>query len=76
MAFGDRLRRLREAAGLSQDALAHKAGLTTKTVYNLERRAGWGQRTWRTVVCLADALGVSLDEFREPTTKRRARGKP
>jgi transcriptional regulator with XRE-family HTH domain len=78
MAFGEQLRRLRGAAGLTQEALARKAGVTVKTVHNLERRAGWGGRSWQTAVKLAEALGVSLDEFRDrpaAAPKRRGQGR-
>lgn len=59
--FGERLRRLRESAGLTQEQLAERAGLTAKAVSLLER----GQRTRpypHTVTSLADALGVDADE--------------
>jgi transcriptional regulator with XRE-family HTH domain len=35
--FGTRLRRLRETAGLTQEELASRAGLTAKAVSALER---------------------------------------
>ncbi len=35
--FGERLRALREGAGLTQETLAAKAGLTAKAVSALER---------------------------------------
>ncbi|MBC8078597.1 MAG: helix-turn-helix transcriptional regulator, partial [Chloroflexales bacterium] len=35
--FGERLRRLRERAGLTQEALAERAGLTTNAIGVLER---------------------------------------
>src|SRR5882762_7236487 len=38
--FAKRLRRLREAMGLSQEELAHMSGLTTKAIYNYERERG------------------------------------
>jgi predicted ATPase/DNA-binding CsgD family transcriptional regulator/DNA-binding XRE family transcriptional regulator len=62
--FAERLRRLREAAGLTQEELAERAGLTGKGISALER----GERTRpypQTVRALAAALG--LDE-----TARRA----
>src|SRR3712207_4816188 len=59
--FGDRLRRLREAAGLTQEELAAKAGLTAKAVSALER--GERKRPYpHTVRSLADALGLSEEE--------------
>ena len=54
-AFGARLRQLREAAALTQDELATRAGLTVKAVGALER----GERRYpypHTVRSLADAL--------------------
>ena len=57
-AFGDELRRLREAAGLTREALAERAGLSLKAISALER----GERRQphlRTVTALATALGLS-----------------
>lgn len=59
--FGARLRRLREAAGLTQEELASKAGLTAKAVSVLER--GARKRPYpHTVRSLADSLGLNDDE--------------
>src|SRR3712207_3086023 len=59
--FGARLRRLREAASLTQEELAARAGLTAKGISDLER--GARQRPYpHTVRSLADALGLSEDE--------------
>ena len=56
--FGERLRRLREAAGLTQEELASKAGVTAKAVSSLER--GERRRPYpHTVRSLADALELS-----------------
>lgn len=58
-AFGERLRRLREAAGLTLEQLAERAGLTAKGIGALER----GERRHpypHTVQALAEAL--ALDE--------------
>jgi transcriptional regulator with XRE-family HTH domain len=58
-AFGTQLRRYRETAGLSQEELAERAGLTAKAVGALER--GERRRPYpHTVQALANALG--LDE--------------
>jgi predicted ATPase/transcriptional regulator with XRE-family HTH domain len=55
--FGTRLRRLREAAGLSQEQLAERAGLTAQAVGALER--GDRRRPYpQTVRALFDALGL------------------
>ena len=57
-AFGARLRGLREAAGLTQEELAARAGLTAHAVGVLER--GERKRPYpHTVRSLADALGLS-----------------
>lgn len=56
-AFGARLRRLRKLAGLSQEELAHRAGLSTNAVGALER--GIRRRPYpNTVRALAEALGL------------------
>ena len=59
--FGARLRRLREAAGLTQEELAERAGLTAKAISMLER--GERKRPYpHTVRSLADALKLSENE--------------
>jgi predicted ATPase/transcriptional regulator with XRE-family HTH domain len=59
--LGTQLRRLREAAGLTQEELAFRAGLTTNAVSDLER--GKTRRPYpHTVRSLADALGLSEEE--------------
>jgi DNA-binding XRE family transcriptional regulator len=60
--FGRRLRALREAAGLSQAALAAQAGVSRNTVGNLE--GDWNEPTWPLVLRLASVLGVSTEAFR------------
>ena len=65
-ALGRNLKRLREAAGLSQNALAKRSGVSQGFVNNLEV----GQRvraTTDTALALARALGVTVDELlRDP----------
>ena len=59
--FGARLRRLREAAGLTQEELAQRAGLTARGISDLER--GARNRPYpHTVRSLADALELTEDE--------------
>src|SRR5829696_3100777 len=59
--FGRRLRRLREAAGLTQEELAEKADLSAKGISDLER--GERRRPYpNTVRSLADALELSENE--------------
>jgi transcriptional regulator with XRE-family HTH domain len=61
--FGARLRELRELAGLTQQELADRAGLTLEGVGQLER--GRRQPAWHTALALCDALGVSCEEIRK-----------
>jgi predicted ATPase/transcriptional regulator with XRE-family HTH domain len=58
VSFGDLLRRLRSAAGLSQEALAERAGLSRNGISDLERGARQVPRL-ETVRMLADALALA-----------------
>lgn len=62
--FGGRLKGLREAAGLSQQALADRAGLNVFGVAKLEQ--GQREPAWSTVLALAAALGVTCEAFGPP----------
>jgi transcriptional regulator with XRE-family HTH domain len=62
--FADRLIGVRVKAGLSQYALAKRAGLTKQALSLLE--SGENDPRWQTVQRLALALGVSCDAFRDP----------
>lgn len=57
--IGPRLRQLRLERGLTQDDLAHQAGLKANTVLRIEN--GHTEPTWGTVQALARVLDVSLD---------------
>lgn len=70
--FGDRLKELREAAGLSQAALAEAAGLNRFGVAKLEQ--GVREPGWSTVLALAAALTVTPNDFR-PVKRARGKGK-
>jgi transcriptional regulator with XRE-family HTH domain len=74
--FGGRLKELRETAGLTQKQLAEKASCNAFTVAKLER--GVQEPAWPLVLALADALGVSTEEFRKPAkaTPEPRRGRP
>lgn len=61
--FHVRLRHLREAAGLSVAEFAQRANLQRTHLHALE--GGRKQPTWETVCRLADALGVSVEAFRQ-----------
>jgi transcriptional regulator with XRE-family HTH domain len=62
--FGPRLRELRAAAGLTQKALAKRAGLTREAVACLE--TGRNDPRWKTVLALCSVLGVTTDDFLKP----------
>src|SRR5215210_2040283 len=71
--FGERLRRLREKAGLTQEELASRAGLTAKAVSALER--GERKRPYpHTVRSLAEALGLTEEERASLTASVPGRG--
>lgn len=57
MGFGEQLRRSRRAAGLTQEELAARAGLSVRGIADLERGARHTPRR-ETVALLADALGL------------------
>lgn len=63
--FGVRLRQLREAAELTQEALAQRAGLRYQVIARYER--GAVEPTWPIVLKLVEALGVELNDFAPPT---------
>jgi transcriptional regulator with XRE-family HTH domain len=78
MTFAEKLRRLRDAAGLSEAKLAREAGLTFASVHGY----GLGRRTpsFPAVVQLARALGVSCEVFADcemgPSRHRAKAGRP
>ncbi len=59
--FAANLRRIRKERGLSQERLAHDAGLNTTHVAKIERSER--EPGVRTVAKLADALGVPAAEL-------------
>lgn len=59
--FASRLKELREGAGLTQAALAERAGMHKLGVAKLEQ--GLREPTWATVRALAKALGVTCLAF-------------
>jgi transcriptional regulator with XRE-family HTH domain len=62
MPIKDALRRLRKAAGMTQQALAMKAGLSISAVIHIEAGRIPDPRV-STLRALAKALGVPLDEL-------------
>ena len=67
------LRHLRQRGGLSQEAIAHQAGLTVSAYARIER--GEANPTWTTVTHIAQALGVSLAELGRTVERSRQRGR-
>ncbi len=62
--LGERIKRARVAAGLSQRELASRAGLSAMAVSKFER--GLANPTSRTLIRLAHALGTRLEFFLRP----------
>jgi len=60
--FADRLKRLREAAKLTQEKLAKESGLDVGTIRQLEQ-ATRTNPLWATVCSLASGLGVKVTAF-------------
>ncbi len=60
-AFGDLLRRYRKRAGLTQESLAERAGISARSVGNIERGAPYRSRRL-TVASIADVLALSMPE--------------
>ena len=63
MSFGQQLRGLREAAGLSRPALARRAGVPVGTLRNWEADRGFPGLP--ALLRLAAALGVPVERFAE-----------
>jgi transcriptional regulator with XRE-family HTH domain len=61
VAFGLRLRELRERSGLTQSQLADRARMHRQGVVKLER--GEREPAWSTLLALAEALNVDLNTF-------------
>jgi len=60
-ALGKAIRQLREERGMTQEALAHAAGVTVGHLSTIER--GHSNPTWATVKSVAAALGASMVEI-------------
>lgn len=74
-ALGELLRAFRSAALLSQEALAERSGISTRTVSDIER--GSGRPRLITVMLLAEALGLSPgDRERLRDTARKPAAQP
>lgn len=61
MTFAERLRELRERAGMTQESLAVAAGMSVSAIRNYEQ--GVREPYWRGLFQLADALSVDCRAF-------------
>lgn len=59
--LGKAIRELREARGLTLDALAEKAGMHTTYLSRIER--AHSSPTWEKITALADALDLRVSEI-------------
>lgn len=60
-ALGQAVRELRDKRGVTQEDLAHEAGVTVGTLSLIER--GKSNPAWGTVKRIAKALGVTMSEL-------------
>ncbi len=77
LVFGDLLRRYRVGAGLTQEALAERAGISVRGLSDLERGARRAPRR-DTLLLLTEALDLSEHErtvFQAISRQRSARGR-
>ena len=74
--FGERLKELREAAGLTQAELAERAGLSQRAVSHWEQKLR--EPSWSAVVALSGVLDVDCTAFLSPPAQRheQRRGRP
>jgi transcriptional regulator with XRE-family HTH domain len=63
MTFAEKLKHLREQAGLTQAALSSKSGLSLGVIRDYEQ--GKKEPALRSAFKLADALGVSVEAFKD-----------
>jgi transcriptional regulator with XRE-family HTH domain len=66
-ALGKAIRQVREQRGLTQEAVAHEAGVTASTFGLIER--GQSNPTWATVEDIAVALDVTVVEIAKLAAK-------
>jgi transcriptional regulator with XRE-family HTH domain len=68
--FAQRLRELRDRAGLTQEALAEASGIPVWTVRNYEQ--GRREPNWKGFLQLVVTLGVSVEGFSDCTSRDEA----
>jgi transcriptional regulator with XRE-family HTH domain len=65
--LGKAIRQLREEKGLTQEAVAHDAGITTATLGVIER--GLSNPTWATLKGIGRALDAQMTEIAAAAAK-------
>ena len=60
--MGYKIREIREAKGMSQEALAEKAGISRTIIWNLETNPD-AVTTTKTLKSIADALDTTVDKI-------------
>ncbi len=65
--LGEAVRQLRQKRGMTQEDLAHGAGITTGTLSLIER--GHANPTWGTVKGIVHALGITMGDLGRLTDK-------
>jgi transcriptional regulator with XRE-family HTH domain len=63
MTFAEKLRQLRDAAGLTQEQMAKRSGINLWTIRGYEQ--GRREPNWKGVLSLAKALNVAAEVFSE-----------
>jgi transcriptional regulator with XRE-family HTH domain len=66
-ALGKAVRHFRDERSETQEALAHKAGITVGHLSKIER--GQANPTWETIQAIAAALGVAVAKLAEQAEK-------
>ena len=74
MTFGEKLQRLRQRAGMSQDALAEKLGVSRQAVSRWERDETMPETD--KVIALAELFGVTTDYLLRQQTEETEREAP
>jgi DNA-binding XRE family transcriptional regulator len=73
MTFGQKLRRARERAKLTQEALAQAADMSVSSIVKME--AGRMVPSWTTVQALSRALGLSCEDLTDDQEPKRGKSK-
>ena len=58
-----RVREIREEKKITQEELSAKSGVSRATIWALETKEGTANTTTKTLLRLAEALGVELDDL-------------